>query len=132
MLVPLAGGPNGAFALEIASILAEKDEGEIVIYTVTDGRKPLDPNQFMNEHQDRIHLPRKKISTKTAHTHNVAQAILKESKNYDLIVLGYTGRPMIYQVAGNSIPDIVARRSTTPVLIAKAAGGIRSWIHRWI
>ncbi len=132
VLVPLAGGPNGAFALEIASILAEKDDGQIVIFTVTDGRKPFDPNQFMDEHQDKINLSRKKIAIKTAHTHKVAQAILKESKNYDLIVLGYTGRPMIYQVAGNSIPEIVARRSTTPLLIAKAAGGIRSWIHRWI
>ena len=132
MLVPLAGGPNGVFALEIASILAEKDDGQIVIYTVTDGRKPFDAKQFMDENKEKIHLDRKNISIKTARSHKVAQAILKESKNYDLIVLGYTGRPMIYQVAGNSIPEIVARRSTTPLLIAKAAGGIRSWIHRWI
>jgi len=132
VLLPLAGGPNGAFALEIASILAEKDNGQIVIFTLTDEKKAFDPNQFMDEHQDNIHIDRKKISTKTAHTHKVAQAILKEAKNYDLIVLGYTGRSMIYQVAANSIPEIIARRSTTPLAIVKAAGGIRSWIHRWI
>ena len=41
VLVPLGGGPNGALALELAAILADKEESEIVVLNVSDGRRTL-------------------------------------------------------------------------------------------
>ena len=47
VLVPVAGGPNGAFALEVASILADKNEGEITAVTVAgeDSRFNIDDSR---------------------------------------------------------------------------------------
>ena len=54
------------------------------------------------------------------------------AKDYDLIVLGCTRDPLIYQVVRESIPDVVARKCDKPLIMVKASGGIRSWIKRWV
>ena len=49
-----------------------------------------------------------------------------------LIILGSTREPFIYQVGHDSVPEIVARRCTKPLIMVNAAGGIVSWLKRWI
>jgi nucleotide-binding universal stress UspA family protein len=62
---------------------------------------------------------------------DIVEAILNETKDYDLIVLGRTRDPLIYQFVRESIPDIAARKCNKPLIMVKASGGIRSWIKRW-
>ena len=132
VLVPVAGGPNAAFALEVASILVEKDEGEIVALTVSAGETRFDVDAFVNAHQDRLRVPRDRVRTKAIEARDVTAAILKESEDYDLIVLGCTRRPWIYQFTRMAVPEMVAQASTKPIVMVKAAGRIRSWFGRWI
>jgi len=132
ILVPLSGGPNGVFALEIASILAERDEGEIVAFTAEVGGRPFDIDAFVEAQQDRMFVLRERVGTKVVRASSVTDAILTEAEQYDLVVLGHTREPLIYQMARDSIPEVVARRCTKPLIIAKASGGLRSWIKRWI
>ncbi|MGA1874840.1 MAG: amino acid permease [bacterium] len=132
ILVPLAGGPNGAFALEISSILAEKDGGHILALAVSHGKRHFDIDHFIDEHRDRLRLSRERIQTKTVKAPDITEAILREAADYDLIVLGYTRQPRISRVVRDSIPEIVARKSPKPLLIVKTSGGFRSIINRWI
>ena len=132
ILVPLSGGPNGVFALEIASILAQRDEGEIVAFNAEVGGRPFDIDAFLEAQQGRMFVSRERVGTEVVRASNVTDAILAEAEQYDLVVLGHTREPLIYQMARDSIPDVVARRCGKPLIIAKASGGLRSWIKRWI
>jgi amino acid transporter/nucleotide-binding universal stress UspA family protein len=131
ILVPVIGGPNGAFALEIASILADKDEGKICAYTVHSEKSKFNIENFVEAHKDKISLPLDKVTIKAIIAPAPVEAILNEAKDYDLIVLGCTRDPFIYQIVRESIPDIVARKCNKPLVMVKASGGIRSWIKRW-
>jgi len=132
VLVPLAGGPNGALALEIASILADDEEGEIVPFAVVGQAPALDLDAFVEQHQDRLHLPRERVKTRTARGPGVANAILQEAEAHDLVVLGYTREPLLAQMRRSPIPETVATRCPKPVVVVKASAGIRSWIQRWV
>ena len=132
VLVPLAGGPNGALALEMASILVEKDEGEIVAFTVAGEKKPFDVDAFVARQGDRLHVPAARVRSKVAPPGDVVRSILRESDDYDLVVVGCTRDPWIYTVGRETIPHRVARLAAKPLVMVKAPEGIRSWIKRWV
>jgi len=132
VLVPLAGGPNGALALEIASILAEKDQGQIVAFTVRRGKQSLDLEAFVSQTEQRLYLPPQRVQTKSIRADDVVEAIINEAEDYDLVVLGTTRQPLLSRVTGHPIPETVARRCQKPLVMVKAAAGIRSWIKRWL
>ena len=127
----MLGGGNGSFAVEIANILAE-EEGIISVFTVASGKAKFDIEGFVNENKERLHLSDQRIVTKTVNAPNVVEAILEASEEHDLVVLGSTGKPLIYQVARDTIPERVARRCTKPLVMVKAARGIESFLKRWI
>lgn len=135
-LVPIAGGPNSPFALEIASILTEEEDGQgsgkITAFTVDTGRHPFDLDQFLDEQTDRLNLGRNRFIAKTVKAKRPLLAILKEAMNYDLLVIGTTQKPLIFQLARQSIPEKIACRCTKPTVMVKGDLGVRSWIRRWI
>ncbi|MHC4600544.1 MAG: amino acid permease [Planctomycetota bacterium] len=134
ILVPLAGGPNGALALEVASIVVEKTEAEIVAFGVDTGtgRGTPDLAAIIEKAKNRLQVPRSSIQTKIVETASVVDAILKESEGYDLVVLGASREPLLYKVMLDTVPNVVARTCTKPLMMVKASGGIRSWIKRYI
>lgn len=131
ILVPLAGGPNGALSLEIASIIAHRDGGEVTALTVATEKSKLDLKNFINEHQNRLFISPDKIYTKTVESHNVIKAILEESEDYDLVVIGCTQQALLYQFVKSSIPEKIAQKCKKPVIMVKASVGIQSFIKRW-
>ena len=131
VLVPLAGGPNGAFALEIASILAE-DDGEIVAMTVADGGKPFDLEKFVARQEGGPNMPEGRISTRVIHSDHVREAILEEAGEYDLVVLGATRSSWLAQLARESVPEAVARLREAPVVMVSTPTRLGSWIRRWV
>jgi len=132
VLVPLAGGPNGAFALEVATILAEPGDGEVVAMTIGSEEMAFDLAGFIEQNADRLHLPRNRVHTRTVQADNVVDAILKEVEQVDLVVLGATREPLLYHLGRLSVPETVALECPKPLVIVRASGGIRSWIKRWI
>ena len=131
-LVPIAGGPNGALALEIASILTKPDEGTVTALSVDTGRGPVDFDQFMEMNAKKFDIPRDSLRTKTVKAKSVVKAILKEAKDYDLVVLGTTEKPLLAQMGRMSLPEKIACRTPKPVVMVKSDIGVRSWIRRWI
>ena len=132
VLVPVAGGPNGALALEIASILVSREEGEITAFTVSGGESRMDLRQFVEDQEDRLAVSLDRIRLKEIHSRDVVRAILAESESHDLLVLGSTRNSLAYQVARTSIPELIARQCSKPLVMVKAATGLDSWLRRWI
>jgi len=132
VLVPVAGGPNGVLALEVATILADRDEGEVVAFTVDGRRTPFDIGAFVRQNQARLHLPLHRVATKSVKADNVVDAILREAEDYDMVVAGCTHEPLLRRITHERIPETIAKRCRKPFVMVKAAGGLRSWIKRWI
>ncbi|MBN1898434.1 MAG: amino acid permease [Spirochaetes bacterium] len=132
ILVPLAGGPNGLFAMEMADIIAKNDGGEVTFFTVKSDKYPFDLKRFIEQNKDKLTLPENKIHIKAIMSFDIINSILEESRDHDLVVLGCTRQPLLFQFMRHSIPETVAQKCQKPVVMAKASGGIRSWIKRWI
>jgi len=132
VLVPLAGGPNGAYALEVASILAEPEQGQVTALTVRTGKTTVNVEAFVDAQIPRLHLPRENIHTRTVNSRNVADAILAEAQEHDLVVIGCSLEPRLRQVARDPLPQVIAQRCDKPMAMVKVSGGMRSWIKRWI
>ena len=135
ILVPIAGGPNGAFALEIASILHDDDDpqaAKITAFTVDTGREVFDLEQFLDTQAEQLQLGRNRFVAKTVRAKSPVLAILREAAEYDLVVLGTTHRPMIAKITSQSLPEKIALRCSKPVVIVKSDTGVRSWIRKWI
>lgn len=132
VLVPVAGGPNAAFALEVASILVDQEGGEITGFYVSGGRRRFDINAFVDRVSPRLQIPREEIKTLGISSRHVVDCILTEAQHYDLVVLGATQQPLLSRIARHTIPETVARRCPKPLVMVRAAAGFRSWIKRWI
>jgi APA family basic amino acid/polyamine antiporter len=132
ILVPWGGGPNGLFALEIASILAERDDSEIVAFTVNDPKRDIQIPQIPDINGEKTNISFDRIKFQVTQSSHVVDAILKEAKDYDLVVLGSTQDPLIRQMTRDSVSTACARGCGTSLIIVKATRGLRSWIKRWL
>ena len=137
ILVPVAGGPNSAYALELAVLLAEKNGGEIVVFTVArEEGVAFDVDAFVLEHLPVTQLSRDHIRARRVAGRRPESAILKEAGQkedpYDLVVMGCTRTPVMRQFLHESVPEKVARLCSKPMIVVKASTGIRSWLKRWL
>lgn len=136
VLVPISGGPNSALALEYASILAEdtaEHSGQVTLLTVDTGKRPpIDLQAFVNQHLDRLGIPTDRVAIKTVSGEDVAQTILDEANEHDLVVLGCSREPMLRRVTHTSLPEQIAQRCDKPLIMVNDPGQLGSWIRRWI
>ncbi len=136
ILVPVAGGPNSAFATEIASVLAEDTDeasGKITLLTIADGKHPaMDLEAFLNERIDRLQIPTDRISLKTVESDDVASAILAEAESHDLLILGCSRDPLLRRVTHAPLPERIARACEKPLIMVNDPGQLRSWFRRWL
>ena len=131
-LVPVAGGPNGGLALEIASILTSADHGTVTAFSVDTGRGAVDFDRFIETQSKKFNISRDRLETKSVTAKSAVKAILREAHHYDLVVLGTTHKSPLAQIGQMSLPDKIACRSRKPVVIVKSDIGVHSWIRRWI
>lgn len=132
ILVPLAGGPNGSLALEIATIIAQRDKGTVTAFTVDTDHSRFNINNFIAANESALVLAKDRVQIKIVQSSDITGAILDEAVDHDLVVLGTTREGLLHQFIRTSIPEAVAQRCDKPVIMAKASAGIQSWIKRWI
>jgi hypothetical protein len=59
------------------------------------------------------------------------KAVLRESESYDLVVLGLSGS-FLRQVGVPTLAEQIARQCSTPLVLAKASGGLGALAKKWI
>jgi nucleotide-binding universal stress UspA family protein len=132
VLVPVAGGANSEFALEVASILADPEGSEIVVFHIGRRSMKFDPAAFILSNQKRLHTPIERVQAKVVVADDVVGTILAEAAHYDLVVLGCTREPLLRQWIRTTIPEQIARACDKPLAMVKATSGLRGWLRRWI
>jgi len=130
LLVPTAGGPNAILALDMAIGIGRYYRASITLLHVAQEGK---------EEQGRRHLARTLAGVKTRQqvrqelivADNPAKALLKEARDYDLILLGATHETLLRQVIFGTVPEYVAKRCPKPLIMVKGyTGPLASWMRR--
>jgi nucleotide-binding universal stress UspA family protein len=135
ILVPFAGGPDGIFAFEIASILVDHEEGKVIPLNVTSpGSKTHDIEAFLDDAVQSRNLDKKIFEPNYKVSRNVVETIVNEANrgDYDLVIMGASRERQLKQMVRGSIPEQIARRCEKPLIMVKSVGGLRLFIKRII
>ncbi|MCF7975910.1 MAG: amino acid permease [Phycisphaerae bacterium] len=132
VLVPLAGGPNGALALEIADILCETgSEGASITALNVDTGRHFDIDSFVSEQIKKKGLDRKHFKVQSITASDPIEGICQAAEAYDLLVLGTTQKSILSQFASRSIPEDIACCCDKPTVLVKANTPVKSFLKRW-
>jgi amino acid transporter/nucleotide-binding universal stress UspA family protein len=133
-LFPTAGGPHARLAAEMLNVLAPAFGMEVTAcYVVPPGataetRRQADAWISKTLATMQLTVP---VGRKIIESSSIAGGIAKESKDYDLVVLGAAREPFLSQVMFGEIPEKVARYSPASVLVVKRyEGKARSLLKR--
>ncbi|AQQ72514.1 putative amino acid permease YhdG [Limihaloglobus sulfuriphilus] len=134
IFIPAAGGPNAGFAMEVASMLASGEpDTKITVGTIKNpGRNGFNLEDFVKTQCKKRKLEKSLFDFKTISSQSTIESLIKESSEYDLVIVGISNKPMLSQVFKSSIPEELAKRCDMPVMLVKAGGGMQSFIRRWI
>lgn len=135
ILVPFAGGPNSAFAMEIASILVDPEAGKIYPLNVTSpGQPTTDIEEFLQAVVKMKELDTRKFDPRYLVQKNIVEAIINEanSGDYDLVIVGASREKPWQQMVLGSIPETIARACKTPLVMVKATEGFNLILKRII
>jgi amino acid transporter len=133
-LFPTAGGPHARLAAEMLNVLAPAFDMEVTACYVV----PPDATEEVRRQADtwigktldamQVDVP---VKRKLIEATSIAGGIAKESRDYDLVVLGAAREPFLSQVVFGEIPEKVARYSPASVLVVKRyEGHVRSFLKR--
>jgi len=135
VLVPFAGGPNSVFAFEVASILADPEEGQIIPLNVArPGQPTTDIDAFLDAAVKIKQLNRNLFKPRYIIDKNIVQTIIQEANegDYDLVVIGASRERMWQQMVMGSIPEELARHCQKPFVMVKATEGLKLLLKRII
>lgn len=129
ILVPLAGGGNGALALQTATLMADSEGGEVTVLNIDTGHGGFDAESFIAEQDLKSDV---KVHSKTVRSRHIVEAILKESADFGLVIAGCTRRPLLHKFTHGSIPEELARSCEKPMIMVNANRGLSSILKRWL
>ncbi len=143
VLVPVSGGPNGGLALEIGSIIASQFGGTITLLAVSQNgpsqkkkrllpRKEFNLSNFLGKNKHRLHIPVENVSIHSiVSKEKIADIIVKESKSYDMVVMGCGYETILKRNITGIVPERVADSITIPLIMVKAQNPMKSLFRRW-
>jgi nucleotide-binding universal stress UspA family protein len=134
ILLPTAGGPHSEFAVEVAGAIARTNDARV------DAVRVIEPNPTDEERadaQERLDATFGAIETedigiehRLVEGEEIAEAIISESAEYDLTIIGATREGLLQQFVFGGIPEEVGRRAENTVIMAKRNLGISSSLSR--
>jgi amino acid transporter/nucleotide-binding universal stress UspA family protein len=132
IIVPTAGGPNAKLAFEWGSWLAKQNKGELtLLYITRDETGREEALRWLEETKKDVDY--EKVQDKILVGKNIFTTIIKESKGYDLILIGASRKGLWNRIRFGDIPERLTLASPASVLVvSKYEGKILSWLRRFI
>lgn len=136
ILVPVAGGPNSRKAVALAASMARAEKPEpahvTVLHVLPLGASEVDRirgERAVAESLEGVNgIP---IETRYVHGATPHQAIVKESKGYDLIVLGAAEEPMFKNFLVGPMTERIARDvDVTVMMIKRRSTPLQSFVRQ--
>lgn len=135
ILFPTAGGPHALQAEQYVSSIARYYEASVTVCGValesTPNREMEEINTRMDESATRLSAEDTiTVDSKVIHHDSVSEAIVKEAKKYDAVVIGAAGYGLYKQILFGSIPETIARYTTRTVILVKHHQPARALVSR--
>lgn len=134
ILLPTAGGPNAKLALEWGSWIARQNKGKLTLLSiVSDEHKIKRGQSCLFETRKAAKHNEELIEGKVAYGDDVLKVIIRESRGYDLILIGASRAGLWQRIRFGTIPEKLTRKSPIPVLVVrKYEGIILNWLRRFL
>lgn len=127
ILVPLGAGEH-AYRVKIAENLASFFNAEITIFMVVKDENSVLPGRKKQE--EAIKLMNRVANCEIEVASSIENAVLRKSKDYDLIIIGPSKEWILHDVLFGSVPDKIIKESSCSVLILKQPEQrAESWIE---
>lgn len=130
ILVPTAGGPNAVLALDLALTLAKRHRADVTLLSIVKkgqedaGRRSIE--RTLSQVKTRLAVRQQVVVAD-----HVVKGILREAKDYDMVILGASHEGIFQQILFGIIPEQVAKRcSKTVIMVKGSAGPIVSGLRR--
>ncbi len=150
ILVPTSGGPHAPLAIQLALLLARESDATVTAAYVSNpeaeeqeiagGNRLIQQTiEKMREQSADLPFPKEgeqafkqiEIEGRVITADSVISGIAEASKEFDLILIGSSEESLIDQMLFGSIPEEVAKESSSPVIIVKSYPGLpRLWLRR--
>ncbi len=135
ILVPAAGGPNAALALDIAVSLARQQREPASVTTLFVAR----PGDRHDAEAGRARLEalvagvNYPVDIEVVYNTDVVRGICEVAEEYNLIVIGATEQGLFDRFIFGSLPERVAEECLqTTVMVKRYQGPVKSWLRRVI
>lgn len=138
ILVPIAGGPNARLSLELAVTQADAIEQH------TGNRPEVLALNLIGEYSDEhgreqrrrnllreLDIERLSIELHILPADDIVQGILNASVGFDQIVIGAPEEGVLEQTLFGSIPQHVAEKASTTVVMVKQYHPVKYGLKRW-
>jgi nucleotide-binding universal stress UspA family protein len=135
ILLPVAGGPNTKLAATTAGSLARAHDADLHVITIRS------PTNSSREHTQAESMLQQVISNFTQvptitqeviEDESVTEAIVDQSEDFDLMILGAASNTLLRRSLIGSMPEQIGRESSCPIIIAKRYQNIRSLTARTV
>lgn len=137
ILVPVGGGPHARLGLELALDMARNFSSKVDIVTV------MSPAAGEDEKKKRLEMidvalrgfssKGLKIQKKIILDDSVELGLVRESEEFDMLVIGASNIPLWKRLLFGTIPQNIAKHSNTPVVIVKRyEGRVKSWFRKFL
>ncbi|MFB6194624.1 MAG: universal stress protein, partial [Haloplanus sp.] len=132
ILLPTAGGPHARYAAEVARAIAHTTGATVTVLHVVapDDEAARRRGQVTLDETRRL-LDDVPNETQLIEAADVADAIVAESADYDLTIIGATREGLLQQLVFGAVPETVGREAKSRVIMAKRYRGIASRLRRW-
>ncbi|WP_440009162.1 amino acid permease [Halomicrococcus sp. SG-WS-1] len=131
ILVPTAGGPHAEFATEIARAIARRNGAYIKVIYVRSNESDRDNDAQSILDSTGAELENIEATTEIIDGTDITDAIVEESADHDLTIIGASREGLLQQVVFGAIPEDVGRRAQSTVIMAKRDLGVTSRVTRW-
>jgi amino acid transporter/nucleotide-binding universal stress UspA family protein len=136
ILLPTAGGPHARYAAGVAADLARAFKASLTVcYAVGRGATNEEREKAMgwiDKTLEDVSLKGIKLDKKVLESTSVQKAIIDESENHDLVIIGSSNvKPWKKLVFGDIPRKVHLRAPATVMMVRKYEGPARSWLFRF-
>jgi amino acid transporter/nucleotide-binding universal stress UspA family protein len=135
ILLPTAGGPHAEYAAEVAGAIARANNARVELVYVLGADADEDAREdaeelftsaveAVGEHE--------KIDQQLLNGDDIVATIVEQTGDHDLTIVGATREGLLQQVVFGAIPEEIAQRAESTVIMAKRNLPLISVFSRWL
>jgi uncharacterized hydrophobic protein (TIGR00271 family) len=126
VLVPSAGSPHAALALELGQELADPDDGVVTLVSmVTEDHPEQQAQQELRETRSEADVVSKNIEERILEVESVQESILTQAKDADLLILGASREGIADRAYFGGIAVDIASLASIPTVVARQQQAFR-------